>query len=92
MTEDGPSVPIDNFEPIPVSVTLTDLEWASVAGLLGAVIQLHSMGISLGQGSALKLVDPIKDIEHAKQAIQEAVMDATVDDVVNHFLFQDPGK
>jgi hypothetical protein len=92
MTEDGPSVPIDNFTPIDVSVTLTDMEWASVAGLLGAVIQLQSLGVEFGWKSAVQLGERIEHIEHAHKTIQQAVMDATVDDVVSHFLFQDPGK
>jgi hypothetical protein len=82
------------FTPMPVSVTLTDLEWASVAGLLQATVKLHRMGINLGQDSALKLIHKIKDVEHAYEVIQQAVMDATVDDVVAHLTahMEDPGK
>ena len=72
-----------------VAVTLTDLEWASVAGLLGAVMRIHDLGIAVGQDSALKLVDAIEHIEHAHAVIQKTVMDAYVMDTIEAFTFRD---
>ena len=81
-------------EPLAIAVTLNDQEWASIVGLLGATLQLHKMGIAIGQESALKLVDKIEYVRHAHDVIQQAVMDAFVQDVVAHFEFPpaEPGK
>jgi hypothetical protein len=71
-------------ESLNVAVTLTDTEWATIAGLLGAVLKMHEIGIGVGMDSALKLVEHIGDVKHASAVIQKAVMDAVVEDVIEH--------
>jgi hypothetical protein len=85
----------DEFVPLNVTVTLTDLEWAAMLGLVGAVLKLHAVGVDLGQDSALRLISRVEDIEHGYFVIQQAVMDATVNDVVEHLnahLEEEPDK
>jgi hypothetical protein len=75
-----------DYVPVPVSVTLTDVQWAEVCALLGAVIGLQRTGMSEGLQTALALEYRAASIVDAQETIERTVMEEYIRDIVRGLI------
>jgi hypothetical protein len=67
---------------LPVTVTLSVRDWSALHAVIKACLDIQQIAAGSGLDSALRLTERVPSIERSLEAIDAAIMNSVIEDVI----------